>query len=264
MHAATARRATTWPTLLERTRGLQLRCTAGAATARIVLAARSAGAGDEAAKAIALDVTPRRHRASRARDDARPVLRRGHALAAADARRAARRGHVPARAHRRCAALRLARPDARFGAPLPVAGRDQAAHRRDGAAQAQRAALAPHRRPGLAHRDQALSRSSPTSARGACRRRAPGIDRRPASRATAASTRRTRSARSWPTPPRATSPSCPRSTCPGHAQAAIAAYPQLGVTGKRPPVSADWGVNTYLYNVDDATFALPRGTCSTR
>lgn len=46
----------------------------------------------------------------------------------------------------------------------------------------------------------------------------------------------------------------PELDMPGHAQAAVAAYPQFGVTGTRPPVSTDWGVNPYLYNVDDATF----------
>jgi hexosaminidase len=46
----------------------------------------------------------------------------------------------------------------------------------------------------------------------------------------------------------------PEIDMPGHAQAAVAAYPQLGVTGKRPSVSVDWGVNPYLYNVDDGTF----------
>ena len=46
----------------------------------------------------------------------------------------------------------------------------------------------------------------------------------------------------------------PELDMPGHAQAAIASYPQFGVTGQRPPVSVDWGVNPYLYNVDDATF----------
>jgi hexosaminidase len=46
----------------------------------------------------------------------------------------------------------------------------------------------------------------------------------------------------------------PEIDMPGHAQAAVAAYPQLGVTGQRPSVSVDWGVNPYLYNVDDATF----------
>jgi len=46
----------------------------------------------------------------------------------------------------------------------------------------------------------------------------------------------------------------PELDMPGHAQAAVAAYPQFGVTGQRPPVSIDWGINPYLYNVDDATF----------
>jgi hexosaminidase len=46
----------------------------------------------------------------------------------------------------------------------------------------------------------------------------------------------------------------PEIETPGHAQAAIAAYPAFGVTGKRPPVSTDWGVNTWLFNVDDKTF----------
>lgn len=46
----------------------------------------------------------------------------------------------------------------------------------------------------------------------------------------------------------------PEIDMPGHATAAIAAYPQFGVTGQRPPVSVDWGVNPYLYNVDDASF----------
>ncbi len=46
----------------------------------------------------------------------------------------------------------------------------------------------------------------------------------------------------------------PEIDMPGHAQAVVASYPQFGVTGKRPPVSVDWGVNPYLYNVDDATF----------
>ena len=48
----------------------------------------------------------------------------------------------------------------------------------------------------------------------------------------------------------------PEIDMPGHAQAAVAAYPQLGVTGTRPKVSVDWGVNPYLYNVDDATFTF--------
>lgn len=48
----------------------------------------------------------------------------------------------------------------------------------------------------------------------------------------------------------------PEIDMPGHAQAAVASYPQLGVTGRRPKVSVDWGVNPYLYNVDDATFSF--------
>ena len=48
----------------------------------------------------------------------------------------------------------------------------------------------------------------------------------------------------------------PEIEMPGHAQAAIAAYPQFGVTGKNPGVSHDWGINTYLYNVDEPTFGF--------
>jgi hexosaminidase len=50
----------------------------------------------------------------------------------------------------------------------------------------------------------------------------------------------------------------PELDMPGHAQAAVASYPELGVTGKRPHVSVDWGVNPYLYSVDDATFTFIR------
>lgn len=46
----------------------------------------------------------------------------------------------------------------------------------------------------------------------------------------------------------------PEIDVPGHAQAAIAAYPELGVLGTRPPVSNEWGVNTYLFNVEESTF----------
>ncbi|MEH6418391.1 family 20 glycosylhydrolase [Pseudomonas sp. CGJS7] len=51
----------------------------------------------------------------------------------------------------------------------------------------------------------------------------------------------------------------PEIEMPGHAQAAIAAYPELGVTDvvkQAPPVSPDWGVHTYLYGVDDSTFTF--------
>jgi hexosaminidase len=46
----------------------------------------------------------------------------------------------------------------------------------------------------------------------------------------------------------------PEIELPGHAQAAIAAYPQLGASGKTPPVSPDWGVHTWLFNTEDETF----------
>lgn len=48
----------------------------------------------------------------------------------------------------------------------------------------------------------------------------------------------------------------PEIDMPGHAQAAVAAYPQLGVTGAQPPVSSDWGINTYLFDVSEFTFAF--------
>ncbi|HZP65791.1 MAG TPA: family 20 glycosylhydrolase [Rudaea sp.] len=48
----------------------------------------------------------------------------------------------------------------------------------------------------------------------------------------------------------------PEIEMPGHAQAAIAAYPELGARGDAPEVSHDWGVHTYLYNVDEATFGF--------
>ncbi|MBD8874504.1 family 20 glycosylhydrolase [Rhodanobacter sp. DHB23] len=48
----------------------------------------------------------------------------------------------------------------------------------------------------------------------------------------------------------------PEIDMPGHAQAAVASYPRIGVTGQRPQVSVDWGVNPWLYNVDDDTFTF--------
>lgn len=48
----------------------------------------------------------------------------------------------------------------------------------------------------------------------------------------------------------------PEIDMPGHAQAAVAAYPEIGVTGERPAVSIDWGVNPYLFNVDDHTIGF--------
>lgn len=40
----------------------------------------------------------------------------------------------------------------------------------------------------------------------------------------------------------------PEIDLPGHAQALVAAYPEHGVLGDRPPVGHDWGVNPYLLN----------------
>ena len=61
--------------------------------------------------------------------------------------------HVPRGDDPRPAALRVARGDARRRPPLLRRRRGQAAHRPDGALQAQPPAPAPDRRPGLAHRD---------------------------------------------------------------------------------------------------------------
>ncbi len=48
----------------------------------------------------------------------------------------------------------------------------------------------------------------------------------------------------------------PEIDLPGHAQAAIAAYPELGVTGDRLPVSTDWGVNYHLFNTNPDTLTF--------
>lgn len=45
----------------------------------------------------------------------------------------------------------------------------------------------------------------------------------------------------------------PEVDIPGHATAAIAAYPQLGVSGQPVAVSNEWGVNVNLFNADEAT-----------
>ncbi|GLQ46025.1 hypothetical protein GCM10007862_10760 [Dyella lipolytica] len=45
----------------------------------------------------------------------------------------------------------------------------------------------------------------------------------------------------------------PEIDLPGHSQAAIAAYPWLGVTGKRPSVWTDWGVSPWLLKPDEKT-----------
>lgn len=48
----------------------------------------------------------------------------------------------------------------------------------------------------------------------------------------------------------------PEIDVPGHMQAAIAAYPELGSAGDTPAVSPDWGVHSYILNVEDSTFAF--------
>ncbi|MFI4968833.1 MAG: family 20 glycosylhydrolase [Lysobacterales bacterium] len=48
----------------------------------------------------------------------------------------------------------------------------------------------------------------------------------------------------------------PEIDMPGHMQAAIAAYPELGSAGDTPVVSPDWGVHSYLLNVDESTFVF--------
>ena len=162
---------------------------------------------------------------------------------------------------RRFAALRVARPHARLRAALPVAGVHQEVHRLDGAAQAQHAALASDRRPGLAARDQEVSRSSRRWARGVCRRaRRRGRHRSgdgQAAACTAASTPRSRCATSWRTPPARHVTVVPEIEMPGHATAAVVAYPELGVTSNPPKAVPDeWGIFPTLFNVDESTFTF--------
>jgi len=45
----------------------------------------------------------------------------------------------------------------------------------------------------------------------------------------------------------------PEIEMPGHAQAAIAAYPELGNTGEALPVRTRWGINEHVFNVDEST-----------
>ena len=45
----------------------------------------------------------------------------------------------------------------------------------------------------------------------------------------------------------------PEFDLPGHSQAAVAAYPWLGVTGQRPAVWTDWGISPWLLKPDEKT-----------
>ncbi|MEZ0471412.1 family 20 glycosylhydrolase [Luteimonas salinilitoris] len=46
----------------------------------------------------------------------------------------------------------------------------------------------------------------------------------------------------------------PEIDMPGHAQAAVAAYPELGTVTGETAVSNEWGIHTYLFNVEEGTF----------
>ena len=48
----------------------------------------------------------------------------------------------------------------------------------------------------------------------------------------------------------------PEIDMPGHMQAAIAAYPELGSAADTPVVSPDWGVHSYILNVEEPTFVF--------
>jgi hexosaminidase len=48
----------------------------------------------------------------------------------------------------------------------------------------------------------------------------------------------------------------PEIEMPGHARAAIAAYPALGVTGDTIPVGTNWGITPYILNADESTVAF--------
>jgi hexosaminidase len=48
----------------------------------------------------------------------------------------------------------------------------------------------------------------------------------------------------------------PEIEMPGHSQAAIAAYPELGCTGKPVPVKTEWGISENIYNVREETFVF--------
>ena len=48
----------------------------------------------------------------------------------------------------------------------------------------------------------------------------------------------------------------PEIEMPGHARAAIAAYPELGITGQPMAVWTNWGVTPWIFNADDRTIAF--------
>ncbi len=46
----------------------------------------------------------------------------------------------------------------------------------------------------------------------------------------------------------------PEIEMPGHSQAAIAAYPELGVTGRKVEVKSNWGISPVIYNPSEPAF----------
>jgi hexosaminidase len=48
----------------------------------------------------------------------------------------------------------------------------------------------------------------------------------------------------------------PEIEMPGHAQAAVSAYPWLGITGKNPGVWTDWGVSPFILSPKDSVFTF--------
>lgn len=46
----------------------------------------------------------------------------------------------------------------------------------------------------------------------------------------------------------------PEIEMPGHAKAAIAAYPELGVTGEKTGVKSNWGISPYIYSPKESSF----------
>ena len=48
----------------------------------------------------------------------------------------------------------------------------------------------------------------------------------------------------------------PEIEMPGHAKAAIASYPELGVTGEQVEVATHWGIFSDIFNVEESTFTF--------
>ena len=187
-------------------------------------------------------------RSATARRGSRP---RATPAASTPSRRCARssRRRPAARRHdRRPPALRVARRDARRRAPLLRRRRRLPRDRPPRGVQAQRAAPAPVRRPGLADRDRRVA----AAGRG---RRARRGRRRPRRLLHAGRLPRDRRA----TPPRGTSRSCRRSTRPATSRPRSRAYPELAGDGARasPTPGTEVGFSS-LDAHDERDLPLPR------